>query len=72
MSGPRHLAASAFTGEALKVPRDHEMFIDLGNKGFSLGIFISGRSTPCERQCLSSFVEWSACARSLSAKYGLS
>ena len=61
----------AFTGEALKVPRDHDMFIDLANKGFTLGTSIPGRSTHCERQWLSPFVDWRAYARSLAAKYRL-
>ena len=61
----------AFTGEALKVPRDHEMFIDLAKKGFTLGTSIPGRSTHCERQWLSPYVDWRAYARSLAAKYRL-
>ena len=62
----------AFTGEALKVPRDHDMFVDLGKKGFSLGASIPGRSTHCERQWPSPFVDCSAYACSLATKYGIS
>jgi len=61
----------AFTGEALKAPRDHDMFIDLANKGFTLGTSIPGRSTHCEHQWLSPYVDWSAYAHSLKAKYRL-
>ena len=65
------LLEPVFTGEALKVPRDHDMFIDLANKGFTLGTSIPGRSTHCERQWLSPYVDWRAYARSLAAKYRL-
>ena len=61
----------AFTDEALKAPRDHEMFIDLAKKGFTLGTSIPGRSTHCERQLLSPYVDWRAYALSLAAKYRL-
>ena len=65
------LLEPVFTGESLKVPRDHDMFIDLANKGFTLGTSIPGRSTHCERQWLSPYVDWRAYARSLAAKYRL-
>ena len=59
----------AFTGEALKAPRDHDMFVDLARKGFTLGTSIPGRSTHCERELLSPYVDWNAYALSLAAKY---
>ena len=62
----------AFTGEALNVTRDYDMIINLGKKGFSLGASVPGRSTRCERQWLSPFVDRSAYARYLASKYGIS
>ncbi|NHI80382.1 hypothetical protein ETE01_01125 [Synechococcus sp. HB1133] len=65
------LLDSSFTGETLKTPRDHEMFIALAEKGFALGTALPGRSTHCERQLLSPYVNWSAYALSLAEKYRL-
>ena len=59
----------AFTGEAFKVPRDHEMFIALAKGGFALGTALPGRSTHCESALLSPYVDWGAYALSLSEKY---
>ena len=61
----------AFTGQALKTPRDHEMFIALAEAGFTLGTALPGRSTHCERELLSPYVDWSAYALSLASKYRL-
>ena len=61
----------AFTGQALKAPRDHEMFIALAEAGFTLGTALPGRSTHCERDLLSPYVDWSAYALSLASKYRL-
>ena len=58
-----------FTGKALKAPRDHQMFIALAEAGFALGTSIPGRSTHCERELLSPYVDWSNYAKSLAAKY---
>ena len=59
----------AFTGKELKAPRDHQMFIALAEAGFTLGTAIPGRSTHCERQLLSPYVDWANYAKSLAAKY---
>ena len=59
----------AFTGQTLKVPRDHNMFIALAEKGFTLGTSLPGRSTHCERKLLSPYVDWSAYALSVAKKY---
>ena len=42
----------------LPFPRDHEMFTDLLSQGFSLGTCLPGRSTHCERDGLSPYVDW--------------
>ena len=61
----------AYTGEALKAPRDHEMFVALAEGGFTLGTALPGRSTHCESALLSPYVDWGAYAISLSAKHHL-
>ena len=59
---------AAYTGEALKAPRDHEMFVALAEGGFTLGTALPGRSTHCESALLSPYVDWGAYARSWAAK----
>ena len=61
----------SFTGKELKVPRDHQMFVALREEGFTLGTALPGRSTHCERELLSPYVNWGAYALSLAAKYRL-
>ena len=46
-----------FTGKELKTPRDHQMFIALAEAGFTLGTALPGRSTHCERDLLSPYVD---------------
>ena len=61
----------AYTGKELKAPRDHHMFVSLAEAGFVLGTAIPGRSTHCERELLSPYVDWGAYALSIASKYRL-
>ena len=47
------------------------MFVALREEGFTLGTALPGRSTHCERELLSPYVDWSAYALSLASKYRL-
>ena len=60
-----------FTGKELRAPRDHQMFIALAEAGFTLGTALPGRSTHCERELLSPYVDWGNYALSLAAKHRL-
>ena len=46
------------TGETLKQPNDYNLFKVLKNHGYTLGTPIPGRSTHCEENLLSPFVNW--------------
>ena len=58
----------ACTGTALRAPRDHEMFVALAEAGFTLGTALPGRSTHCERELLSPYVDLGTCTLSLTSK----
>ena len=58
-----------FTGDALRVPRDHAMFLALAEQGFSLGTSLPGRTTHCERHWLSPYVDWVGYAHALAQRH---
>ena len=47
-----------FTGKSLVVPKDHYLFGKLNAQGYRLGSPLPGRSTHCEREGLSPFIDW--------------
>ncbi|WP_131592605.1 hypothetical protein [Synechococcus sp. BS55D] len=54
-----------FTGTSLAWPNDHDMFLELAERGHFLGTPIPGRSTHCEEGFLSPLIDWTAYVRSL-------
>ena len=54
------------TGKSLVVPKDHYLFSKLNSQGYSLGTPLPGRSTHCEREALSPFIDWEAYIKELS------
>lgn len=54
-----------FTGLSLPWPNDHDMFIHLLGKGYTLGTSIPGRSTHCESGLLSPGIDWNSYLDSL-------
>ena len=53
------------TGKQFIAPRDHLLFTVLGQQGYTLGTPIPGRSTHCEKEGLSPFINWIEYAKSL-------
>tara|TARA_Y100001968_G_scaffold331322_1_gene385653 strand:+ start:2174 stop:2845 length:672 start_codon:yes stop_codon:yes gene_type:complete len=47
-----------FTSSSLKTPLDHYLFLKLLKEGYSLGNPIPGRSTHCEKDLLSPYIDW--------------
>ncbi len=47
-----------FTGPDKLVPDDHSMFLALLQEGYTLGTSLPGRSTHCEMNYLSPFIDW--------------
>ncbi|MCB4406960.1 hypothetical protein [Synechococcus sp. MU1642] len=57
-SSAKIMLKEKFTGNALSWPNDHDLFLELKNRGYTLGTSIPGRSTHCEAKLLSPGVDW--------------
>jgi hypothetical protein len=58
MSSAPTMLREQFTGTSLSWPNDHDLFIELISRGYTLGTSIPGRSTHCEANQLSPSVDW--------------
>ena len=58
VSSAQIMLKEKFTGSTLSWPNDHDMFLELISKGYTLGTSIPGRSTHCETKLLSPGVDW--------------
>ena len=53
------------TDPRLPFPKDHELFTALSQRGLLIGTALPGRSTHCEREGLSPYVDWQHYANSI-------
>ena len=58
MSSAPTMLREKFTGTSLSWPNDHDLFMELISRGYTLGTSIPGRSTHCEANLLSPSVDW--------------
>lgn len=59
------LTKSEHTNPKHSFPRDHQLFTELTQQGFTIGTCLPGRSTHCEREGLSPYTDWRSYAKSI-------
>ena len=59
---------SHYINRCLKFPQDHQMFLDLSQRGYSVGTCLPGRSTHCEKEMLSPYFNWQDYAKQLGSE----